>query len=88
MPAVPTGPTLVPELATGTLPLHPSDPEPPLAVQEVAPLEIHVSTTDWPVCMAVGVAEKLEIDAGAGLTVRVAVAVAPAPWPTPTQLSV
>ena len=38
VPTVPRGPTTVAALDVPTVPLHPSEPVPPPAVQEVAPL--------------------------------------------------
>jgi hypothetical protein len=43
-PAVAKGPMLVPALESGSLPFHPSVPEPPLAVQAVALLLDQMST--------------------------------------------
>lgn len=50
-----------PPLELGTAPLHPSDPLPPDAEQDVAFTEFQASVVDWPVCIAVGVAVKLAI---------------------------
>jgi hypothetical protein len=46
LPAVLIGPTAVPVLDTGFVPFQPSDPVPPLAVHEVAPLVVHVRLVD------------------------------------------
>ena len=79
---------LVPALDTATAPPHPPDPEPPLAVHELAPVEFHASAVNWPAWIVAGVAEKLVIAAGAGFTVSDAVAVPAAAPPEPVQFNV
>jgi hypothetical protein len=72
-PAVLRGPIEVPELDVGSEPVQPSEPVPPPAAQEVAPLVAHDSEVDCPVWIVVGFAAKLVTAAAAGLTVSVAV---------------
>ncbi len=78
-----SGPTLVPELLAATVPPQPSDPEPPLAVHEVAPLVVQLSVVvvDGPLVTPAGIAAKLVTAAGAGLTVTTAVPLALPPAP-------
>jgi hypothetical protein len=59
------GPVLVPTLAAPTLP--PQEPAPPLAVQAVALVVVHVSDTDCPTCMVLGFAAKLTTAAAGGV---------------------
>jgi hypothetical protein len=73
VPAVDIGPTLKPALDVPTEPVQLSEPEPPEALQEVAPVEFQLRVVLCPVAIALDAAEKLPIEAGAGLTVSVAV---------------
>jgi hypothetical protein len=54
---------LLPALDVAFTPFHPSDPVPPVAVQEVAPLVDHERSVDCPVCTVLGAARKLRTDA-------------------------
>ena len=62
-----TGPILVAELCVATEPLQPSEPLPPLAAHEVAPVVDQVAVTDCPVCIALGVTEKVLMTGGGGV---------------------
>ena len=65
-----------------TDPAHPSDPVPPLALQEVALEEDHASVVDEPTTTEFGDAEKLEmLGAGGGalVTFRITELAGPAP---------
>jgi hypothetical protein len=83
------GPTAVPVLETGSGPLHPSAPVPPLAVHEVAPLLDQASDVDCPVCTAAGEAvnDPMVGTGGALATLTVTDVGALAP-PGPVQVSV
>jgi len=48
------GPTVVPVLDTGSAPLQPSEPSPPLAAHAVAPLVDQASDVDCPVSIVAG----------------------------------
>lgn len=56
----------MPVLDVVTLPVQPSEPEPPLAVQLLAPLVVQLRLVESPVWMLLGVSERLVIDAGGG----------------------
>ncbi len=58
MPAGVSGPSVVPVLEVPTVPLHPSEPVPPLATQEVALDVDQAADTDCPVCAVPGVTVK------------------------------
>jgi hypothetical protein len=60
----------------GSLPVQPSEPVPPPAVQEVAPLVAQESDVDCPTATVVGFAAKFVTAAGAGFTVTFAVELA------------
>ena len=64
MPATLIGPTGVPALEVLTLPLHPSEPVPPLAVQAVAFVVLQLSCVLPPVWKLVGLAERALMFAG------------------------
>jgi hypothetical protein len=83
------GPTLVPLLDVPSVPFHPSDPVPPPAVQEVAPLVDQASTMDWPVSSVPGVTvNEVMLAAGAAaVTLTLAEAGVLAP-PGPLQVRV
>lgn len=90
MPAVLKGPTAVPVLDVPTVPLQPSDPEPPLAVQEVAFVVDHDKVVPCPVVRLVEAALKAPIEAaepGGLMTLRVVELGAPVP-PGPVQSKV
>jgi hypothetical protein len=56
VPAVDSGPVDVPVLDVPLAPAQPSDPVPPLPVQEVAALVVHDNEADCPAVNALGVA--------------------------------
>jgi hypothetical protein len=70
------GPIVTPELEVGSLPVQPSEPVPPPAVQEVAPVVAQESAVVCVVEIVVGFAAKFVTAAGAGFTVRLAVELA------------
>jgi len=89
-----SGPIVTPLLDVAcVLPLHPSAPEPPLAVHDVAPVVAQASTIDCPAEAVVGVAVNVLIDAGGvgcvapELTVNV-VDTFPLLPPAPVQINV
>jgi hypothetical protein len=45
-PTVVRGPTVRPELVTGSVPVQPSEPAPPIATQLVAPVADHLRVTE------------------------------------------
>jgi hypothetical protein len=58
----------VPVLSTGTEPPQPSDPVPPLALQDVAPIAAQLSFVEPPLRTEVGVAVRLPTTGKAGVT--------------------
>ena len=89
VPTTVSGPTLVPALAVATGPLQPSDPVPPLAVQELALLLDHARVVDCVVWSEIGAAVNEPMVAGGGVlfTSTVTEPGEPAP-PGPEQVSV
>jgi hypothetical protein len=83
------GPTALPVLDTGTMPLQPSAPVPPLAAHAVAPLLDQANEVDCPVCTVVGeaVKELMPGTGGAAATSTVTEVGALLP-PGPVQVSV
>jgi hypothetical protein len=75
-------------LLVACVPLQPSEPVPPLAVQALAPLDTQVNTTEPPAVMVDGVARNETMLAGgiAVVTETMAVAVEVAP-PAPVQFN-
>ena len=84
-----SGPIVTPLLDVGcVLPLHPSDPEPPPAVQDVALFDVQLRTIDPPAAMLFGVAVKL-VTVAAGVTALTVTVteVGPLEPPAPTQVN-
>jgi hypothetical protein len=82
-------PVLVPVLEVPTDPFQPSDPVPPLAVHEVAPLLLQASDATDPVCSVEGVAVKeLTVAAGGGAVTFRATEVGELVPPGPAQVKV
>ena len=75
------GPMFNATLLVGCVPAQPSDPVPPLAVQEVALAVTHVSSVEPPVRIAFGVASNSTTDAAGAVTFNVALLLALPPAP-------
>jgi hypothetical protein len=87
--AVLIAPVLVPVLDVATTPFQPSDPVPPVAVQDVALELVQESVVDWPTTMLFGAALKevtLGSGAGALVTLTIAELLEPVP-PGPVQVN-
>jgi hypothetical protein len=81
---------LVPELEVPTVPLQPSVPEPPLAVQAVALVVDQDSVVPWPVCKDVAAAlnELMDAPAPGGLVTLTVVELGLPVPPGPVQVKV
>jgi hypothetical protein len=82
-------PVLVPVFEVPTVPFQPSDPVPPAAAQEVAPLLVQASEAACPVGIVEGVALKLlTVAAGGGGVTLMLIEFAPLAPPGPLQFRV